>query len=108
LDEKIDEQNPKTLSTRKSMFEWPHPFHGHRGAEDDESEYGDTTCGFKFLGWRPSWLQRFANVWSFIAAYGLAIILQGMYFTYFLAVITTIESRLEIRSQTTGEAMLHM
>ncbi|CAG0924004.1 unnamed protein product [Notodromas monacha] len=63
----------------------------------------DTLCG---LGnWRPKVLQKFASPWSFMAAYCLTIMLQGMFFTYFLAVITTIEKQFDMKSSITGVVM---
>jgi hypothetical protein len=65
--------------------------------ELDEEDY---SCGIG--SWRPRFLQSWANPWSFMAVFGLSMLLQGVFFTYFISVITTIEKRFEIKSRTTG------
>ncbi|XP_076330358.1 solute carrier organic anion transporter family member 74D-like isoform X2 [Tachypleus tridentatus] len=57
-------------------------------------------CG---LGsFRPKWLQTLANKKTFLAIFCLTSILQGMYSTYFVSVLTTIEKLYRVESKTTG------
>ena len=67
---------------------------------DDEREY---SCGLCSL--RPKWLQKFANKQTFLAIFCLTSVLQGMYYTYFVSVLTTIEKLYQIQSKTTGMIM---
>ncbi|KAJ8983526.1 hypothetical protein NQ317_012017 [Molorchus minor] len=63
----------------------------------------DTICG---LGpCTPSWLQRFASKQAFLLVFCIAWVLQGMYHTYFVSAITTIEKLFQIQSKTTGIIM---
>ncbi|CAG0917908.1 unnamed protein product, partial [Notodromas monacha] len=43
----------------------------------------DTLCGFG--NWHPDWLQKLATPWGFMAVFATALLLQGVYFTYFVA-----------------------
>lgn len=61
------------------------------------------SCGLCSL--QPHWLQRFANKQSFLTIFCLTSILQGMYYTYFVSVLTTIEKLYQIQSKTTGIIM---
>ncbi|XP_022255751.1 solute carrier organic anion transporter family member 4A1-like [Limulus polyphemus] len=57
-------------------------------------------CG---LGsFRPKWLQTLANKKTFVAIFCLTSVLQGMYSTYFVSVLTTIEKLYRVESKTTG------
>ena len=70
--------------------------------EDERREPDDreTQCG---LGsWRPRPLQPCANLWCFTAALCVMSILANGHFTYYVAVITQIERRFGLSSQTTG------
>lgn len=60
-------------------------------------------CGM--WSFRPSWLQPFANKKAFLAVFCLTSVLQGMYYTYFVSVLTTIEKLFQIQSKTTGIIM---
>ncbi|XP_001601987.2 solute carrier organic anion transporter family member 74D [Nasonia vitripennis] len=64
---------------------------------------GDTCCGWGPL--RPRWLQRFATKQMFLFTFCITWVLQGMYYTYFVSVITTIEKLFQIQSKTTGMIM---
>ncbi|CAG2110000.1 unnamed protein product [Medioppia subpectinata] len=66
----------------------------------DDREY---SCGLCSI--RPKWLQRFANKQTFLAIFCLTSVLQGMYYTYFVSVLTTIEKLYQIQSKTTGMIM---
>ena len=67
---------------------------------NDDKEY---SCGLCSI--RPKWLQKFANKQTFLAIFCLTSVLQGMYFTYFVSVLTTIEKLYQIQSKTTGIIM---
>ncbi|RWS28880.1 Solute carrier organic anion transporter family member 1C1-like protein [Leptotrombidium deliense] len=60
----------------------------------------DYSCGLWVF--RPRWLQRFANKQAFLVTFCLTSVLQGMYHTYFVSVLTTIEKLYQIQSTTTG------
>nr|CAI5836779.1 unnamed protein product [Callosobruchus analis] len=63
----------------------------------------DTICG---LGpCTPNWLQKFASKQSFLIVFCIAWVLQGMYHTYFVSAITTIEKLFQIQSKITGIIM---
>ncbi|XP_058797997.1 solute carrier organic anion transporter family member 74D [Phymastichus coffea] len=75
-------------------------------AGDDKSDLDDddeTSCGWGPI--RPKWLQKFATKQMFLFTFCLTWVLQGMYFTYFVSVITTIEKLFQIQSKTTGMIM---
>lgn len=63
----------------------------------------DYSCGL--CSARPAWLQKFANKKAFLAIFCLTSVLQGMYYTYFVSVLTTIEKLYQIQSKTTGMIM---
>lgn len=67
---------------------------------DDRRSY---TCGL--WSFKPNWLQKFANKKAFLAIFCLTSVLQGMYYTYFVSVLTTIEKLYQIQSKTTGIIM---
>ncbi|CAG2161776.1 unnamed protein product [Oppiella nova] len=69
-------------------------------AVNDAREY---SCGLCSI--RPKWLQKFANKQTFLAIFCLTSVLQGMYYTYFVSVLTTIEKLYQIQSKTTGMIM---
>lgn len=53
----------------------------------------------------PAWLQKFASKQSFLIVFCLTWVLQGMYHTYFVSAITTIEKLFQIQSKITGIIM---
>lgn len=63
----------------------------------------DSLCGMG--AWRPKWLQAFANKQTFLALFCLTSVFQGIYYTYFVSVLTTIEKLYQIPSKTTGFIM---
>ncbi|KAH8300500.1 hypothetical protein KR018_009702 [Drosophila ironensis] len=84
-----------------------------RSSESEESDFGsdlnggssknkDTGSSCGLFGCRPRWARRFASTHVFMVVFLLAYILQGMYMTYFVSVITTIEKLFQIKSKTTG------
>lgn len=57
----------------------------------------ETTCG---LGnWRPAWLQPLASKKVYMFFYGALGIIQGMFFTYLSATLSTIERKFGIKSK---------
>nr|CAH7717471.1 unnamed protein product [Callosobruchus chinensis] len=63
----------------------------------------DTICG---LGpCTPTWMQKFASKQTFLIVFCIAWVLQGMYHTYFVSAITTIEKLFQIQSKVTGIIM---
>ncbi|XP_043667161.1 solute carrier organic anion transporter family member 74D isoform X1 [Vespula pensylvanica] len=68
-----------------------------------EFDDADVSCGWGPL--RPHWLQYFATKQAFLATFCITWVLQGMYYTYFVSVITTIEKLFQIQSKTTGIIM---
>ncbi|GAB6028302.1 hypothetical protein CHUAL_002477 [Chamberlinius hualienensis] len=54
---------------------------------------------------KPKWIQTWANKKVFLAVFCLTSVLQGMYYTYFVSVVTTIEKLFQIQSKTTGIIM---
>ncbi|XP_046638836.1 solute carrier organic anion transporter family member 74D-like isoform X2 [Daphnia pulicaria] len=76
----------------------------HPGDDDEEDEDEALLCG---LGpcFSPAWLQPLASKQMFLAVFCLACVLQGMFYTYFVSVLTTIEKLFQIQSKTTGIIM---
>ena len=60
----------------------------------------DIRCGLLCL--RPSWLQRFATKRAFLFFFCATSVLQGMYFTYIVSVLTTLEKLYQMPSKTMG------
>ncbi len=57
----------------------------------------ETTCG---LGpWRPSFLQRLASKKVYMFFYGALGVVQGMFFTYLSATLSTLERQFGIKSK---------
>ncbi|XP_065358800.1 solute carrier organic anion transporter family member 74D [Calliphora vicina] len=67
---------------------------------DDNSSIEEEGCGL--FGCKPKWARNFASTHMFMVVFLVAYILQGMYMTYFVSVITTIEKLFQIKSKTTG------
>ncbi|XP_034242693.1 solute carrier organic anion transporter family member 74D-like [Thrips palmi] len=69
----------------------------------DDVDLEEMQCG---LGpCTPRWMQIFASKQAFLATFCITWVLQGMYYTYFVSVITTIEKLFQIQSKTTGLIM---
>ncbi|XP_011496966.1 PREDICTED: solute carrier organic anion transporter family member 3A1 isoform X2 [Ceratosolen solmsi marchali] len=85
-------ENGKLIATNKKCSNYQTNF-------EDE----DISCGWGPI--RPHWLQRFATKQVFLVIFCITWVLQGMYFTYFVSVITTIEKLFQIQSKTTGLIM---
>lgn len=64
--------------------------------EDDQESH----CG---LGsWQPKWARVFESTHVFMVVFLLGWVLQGVFYTYFVSMITTIEKLFQIKSKTTG------
>jgi hypothetical protein len=73
------------------------------GKNVDTSKAEDMQCG---LGpCTPKWLQICASKQAFLVTFCITWVLQGMYYTYFVSVITTLEKLFQIQSKTTGIIM---
>lgn len=68
-------------------------------ADDDQLVCGLGSC------YSPGWMQSLASKQMFLAIFCLACVLQGMFYTYFVSVLTTIEKLFQIQSKTTGIIM---
>ncbi|XP_012272925.1 solute carrier organic anion transporter family member 3A1 isoform X2 [Orussus abietinus] len=73
------------------------------GSLHTEFDEADVSCGWGPC--RPHWLQYFATKQAFLVIFCVTWVLQGMYYTYFVSVITTIEKLFQIQSKTTGIIM---
>ncbi|XP_067009126.1 solute carrier organic anion transporter family member 74D [Anabrus simplex] len=71
--------------------------------EHDETNDEDLKCGLGPCA--PKWLQVFASKQAFLVIFCITWVLQGMFYTYFVSVITTIEKLFQIQSKTTGIIM---
>lgn len=67
------------------------------------SANNDYSCGL--CSFKPNYLQDCANKKMFLAIFCLTSVLQGMFYTYFVSVLTTIEKLYQIQSKTTGLIM---
>jgi len=73
---------------------------GDQSQQPGDVDEKQSQCG---LGsWRPRYLQPFANMWCFTAALCIMSVLGSANFAYYVAVITQIERRFGLSSQTTG------
>ncbi|CAH0562422.1 unnamed protein product [Brassicogethes aeneus] len=76
---------------------------GDGDGDGDFSDDSDTECGLGPCA--PHWCQMFASKQSFLIVFCIAWVLQGMYHTYFVSAITTIEKLFQIQSKITGIIM---
>lgn len=76
---------------------------GAAADEDSDSDDEELRCGLGVLS--PRWMQVFASKQAFLVIFCVTWVLQGMYYTYFVSVITTIEKLFQIQSKTTGFIM---
>lgn len=100
VSDKYDEQDPLT-----GLYTQKHTRPREPDESDSDSELSNIDrqapgCGL--FGCRPKWARNFASTNVFMVVFLLAYILQGMYMTYFVSVITTIEKLFQIKSKTTG------
>lgn len=70
----------------------------HEGIDEEDFRCGLGPC-------TPQWMQIFASKQAFLVTFCITWVLQGMYYTYFVSVITTIEKLFQIQSKTTGIIM---
>lgn len=73
------------------------------GVEEDPLAEDSVSCGLGVF--TIPWLQCLACKQAFLLVFCLTCVLQGMYYTYFVSVITTIEKLFQIKSKTTGIIM---
>ncbi|XP_061395930.1 solute carrier organic anion transporter family member 74D [Musca vetustissima] len=69
-------------------------------SDSDSHKANGEGCGL--FGFRPKWASKLASTHVFMVVFLVAYVLQGMYMTYFVSVITTIEKLFQIKSKTTG------
>lgn len=74
-----------------------------RSVTHDECDGEDMKCGLGLC--TPKWLQIFASKQAFLVTFCITWVLQGMYYTYFVSMITTIEKLFQLQSKTTGIIM---
>lgn len=96
ITEKYDEHDPLTglYKQKQGLYE--------SELDSDTQEDASQTHGCGLFGCRPKWARSLASTHVFMVVFLLAYILQGMYMTYFVSVITTIEKLFQIKSKTTG------
>lgn len=70
---------------------------------EETGKDSDTECGLGPCA--PTWLQLFASKQMFLIVFCITWVFQGMYHTYFVSVITTIEKLFQIQSKITGIIM---
>lgn len=68
---------------------------GVGGCRDDGLQCGIGPC-------RAKWMQMFASKQVFLATFCFSWVLQGMFSTYFVSVITTLEKLFQLQSKTMG------
>lgn len=73
------------------------------GKDTDVSKAEEMKCGLGPCA--PKWMQIFASKQAFLVTFCITWVLQGMYYTYFVSVITTLEKLFQIQSKTTGIIM---
>lgn len=97
LDESEDEDN-EAARLRKEQANCAAG--GDACGADGDPEDDDRICGIGSC--RPKWATKLASTKVFMVVFLLAWVLQGMYSTYFVSVITTIEKLFQIQSKVTG------
>ncbi|XP_045122956.1 solute carrier organic anion transporter family member 74D-like [Portunus trituberculatus] len=71
-----------------------------RGLIFTEEDYAETRCGFGSFS--PQWLQVLARKEAYLAVYCMVGLVQGMFFSYTVSVISTLEKRFKLTSKQTG------
>ncbi|KAL1493133.1 hypothetical protein ABEB36_011253 [Hypothenemus hampei] len=102
------EQTSLTTSTDHHDSNNSHISQNYRSNGDlttnsDQEDEHETECGWGPCS--PQWLKMFASKQVFLAVFCVAWVLQGMYHTYFVSAITTIEKLFQIQSKITGIIM---
>lgn len=96
LSEKYDEHDPLT-----GLYKHKQDIDDSEIASEIQIDSSQSQgCGL--FGCRPKWASGLASTHVFMVVFLMAYILQGMYMTYFVSVITTIEKLFQIKSKTTG------
>ncbi|XP_055376193.1 solute carrier organic anion transporter family member 74D [Condylostylus longicornis] len=67
---------------------------------DNKSNLSSSSCGI--FGCNPKWAKNLASTHMFMVVFLLAWVCIGMFSTYFVSIITTIEKLFQIKSRTTG------
>lgn len=73
-------------------------------SKDDNDDNLDTICGIG--GFNPKWLQSWATPRVFLTLYSLLGVISGMYYTYRVGALTTLEKRFSFNSQMSGTIMM--
>ncbi|GFY10768.1 solute carrier organic anion transporter family member 3A1 [Trichonephila clavipes] len=72
--------------------------------KDDIEDDSDTICGIG--SFNPKWLQAWANPRVFLTLYSLLGVISGMYYSYRVGALTTLEKRFSFNSQMSGTVMM--
>lgn len=79
-------------------------FVGSRGTkrcrQQEEDGPSHTRCGF--FGCQPQWLQPLANKFAYLLVYCACGLIQGMWYTYFVSILSTVEKTFKFPSSVTG------
>ncbi|XP_054713438.1 solute carrier organic anion transporter family member 74D-like [Uloborus diversus] len=73
-------------------------------AESVEEMDEDTVCGIG--NFHPGWMQRWATGRVYLALFSTIGVIQGMYYTYRIAVMTTLEKRFAFETKISGAIMM--
>ncbi|KAG0724071.1 Solute carrier organic anion transporter family member 3A1 [Chionoecetes opilio] len=65
-----------------------------------EEDYAETRCGIGSFS--PPWLQALARKETYLAVFCMVGLVQGMFFSYTVSVISTLEKRFKLTSKQTG------
>ncbi|XP_037079901.1 solute carrier organic anion transporter family member 74D-like [Pollicipes pollicipes] len=101
---------PEDLSGTESAAEPLQPDTNHVGTTKASAAAADEEAGAEaeerlLFGWgrcTPPALQRLVSQRTFLVVFVVTCVLQGMYYTYVVSVITTIEKLFQFQSKTTG------
>ncbi|XP_069175707.1 solute carrier organic anion transporter family member 74D [Procambarus clarkii] len=73
---------------------------GDDGGDDDDDDPEETLCG---VGpFKPAWLQALARKEVYMVVFSIVGLTQGIFFTYMVSVLSTIEKRFKFTSKETG------
>lgn len=99
-----NEAEVRLLPDKNGILEFSNSAHRNgNGYAPSHDVSEDLRCGLGPCS--PKWLQSFANKKAFLVTFCITWVLQGMYYTYFVSVITTIEKLFQLQSKTTGLIM---
>ncbi|KAG1653394.1 Solute carrier organic anion transporter family member 5A1 [Nymphon striatum] len=71
-----------------------------KGVKINTEEEKDTSCGIGFC--RPKWMQKFVHPVPFLVIYSLLGMVQGLLWSYYVGVFTTLERRYSYKSKVTA------